>query len=82
MSIGNRKTPIMKGEPIKPDADPTALKTFSTIDSVNNLRMIKQKGIRAKATFVNATENNVREIRLGSPFLATTAANSLKKYPK
>ncbi len=78
MSIGNKATPIIKGELIRPNADPSILKTFSTLDSVNNERMTNQNVTRAKATTVNATKNNFDEIRFGSPFLATTAPKSLK----
>ena len=78
MSIGNKPTPIVKGELNKPSADPSILKTLSTVDSLNNLWMINQNGIRVKAIIVNAIENNNREVELGSPFLASTAPKSLK----
>lgn len=78
MSIGNRATPIMKGELVRPKMDPSVLKTLPTLDSVKIERIINQNGIRAKATIVKATKNNVDEIEFGSPFLAVTAPKSLK----
>ena len=49
MSIGNKPTPIVKGELNKPSAEPRVLKTLSTLDSLNSLWMTNQKGIRDKA---------------------------------
>ena len=57
----------------RPRADPRILKTFSTLDSVNNECIISQNGMRAKATTINVMGNNIDEIEFGSPFLATTA---------
>ena len=54
------------------------LKTFSSLDSVNNERIISQNGMRVKATTITVTENNADETGFGSPFLATTAPKSLK----
>ena len=68
----------MKGELIRPTIDPSVLKTLPTLDSVNIKRNISQNGIRAKATIVKAAENNVDEIELDSPFLASVAPKSLK----
>ena len=78
MSIGNKATPIMKGELVRPEMDPSVLKTLPNLDSVKIERNNNQNGTRAKATIVKATRNNVDEIEFGSPFLATTAPKSLK----
>ena len=78
MSIGNKATPIMKGELVRPKMDPRVLKTLPTLDSVKIEREINQNGMRANATIVKATEKNVDEIEFGSPFLAATAPKSLK----
>jgi len=78
MSIGNRATPIMKGQLVRPKMDPSVLKTLPTFDSVKIERDINQNGIRVKATIVKATENNIDEIEFDSPFLAVTAPKSLR----
>jgi len=78
VSIGNKATPIMKGELVRPEIDPSVLKILPTLDSVKIERNVNQNGIRAKATIVKATENNIAEIEFGSPFLAITAPKSLK----
>ena len=78
MSIGNKATPIMKGELVKPNMDPSVLNTPPSLDSLKIERNINQNGIRAIATIVKATENNIAEIGFGSPFLAITAPKSLK----
>jgi hypothetical protein len=68
----------MKGELVRPETDPSVLKTLPTLDSVKIERNVNQNGISAKATIVKATENNIAEIEFGSPFLAITAPKSLK----
>jgi len=78
VSIGNKATPIMKGELVRPEMEPIVLMTLPNLDSVKMERNINQNGIRAKATIVKATKNNVDEIEFGSPFLAVTAPKSLK----
>jgi len=78
VSIGNKATPIMKGELVRPEREPSVLKTLPNLDSVKIERNNNQNGIRAKATNVKATRNNVDEIEFGSPFLAITAPKSLK----
>ncbi len=75
-------TPIRKGNAIRPSADPSILKIFSSFDFVRVERIISQNGMRVIATAITVTVNNGDEIEFGSPFLATTAPKSLKKYPK
>jgi len=78
VSIGNRATPIMKGELIRPEMAPIVLKILSTLDSMKIDRNVSQKGMRDRATIVKAKENNAAEIRFGSPLLDITAPKSLK----
>jgi len=78
VSIGDIATPIRKGKPARPRADPSILKTFSSLDLVNSERIISQNGMRVMATAITVTENSVDDIEFGSPFLATTAPRSLK----
>ena len=78
MSIGNKATPIIKGELNIPKIDPRVLNIFSILDSVKIERSLNQNGIRDNATITKAIENNIDEMGLGSPFLATSAPKSLK----
>ena len=68
----------MKGELVRPETEPSVLKTLPTLDPMKIERNINQNGTRAKATIVKAIKNNVEEIEFGSPFLAFTAPKSLK----
>lgn len=72
------RAPRIKGELKRPNAEPNLLSTLSTLDSVNNERMIIQNGTNVNAVTVNVTANIFDDKEFGSPFLAIIVPKSLK----